>query len=102
MNPVALVVFEGKDIRRTWFQDEWWFSVVDIIAALTESVDAKDYWYRLKKREEDSSGIQLSTFGQQRKLRSKDKKSYATDCVNTKNAFRIIQSIQTVVSASRL
>ena len=39
----SLVVFQDKKIRRTWHNDEWWFSVVDIVGALTESVDAKDY-----------------------------------------------------------
>jgi len=54
----ALVVFEGKHIRRTWHDNEWYFSVVDVIAALTDSVDAKDYWYRLKK--ESLNQVKLS------------------------------------------
>jgi DNA-damage-inducible protein D len=89
----ALVVFQGKKIRRIWFNDEWWFSVVDVVSALTESIDAKDYWYKLKKREKESSGIELSTFCRQLKLKSSDGKYYETDCANTKSAFRIIQSI---------
>ncbi|MBU1198867.1 MAG: phage antirepressor protein [Nanoarchaeota archaeon] len=89
----ALVVFEGKHIRRTWHDNEWYFSVVDVIAALTDSVDAKDYWYRLKKRELESSEIELSTFCRQLKLVSSDGKKYFTDCANTKSIFRIIQSI---------
>jgi len=89
----ALVVFQDKKIRRAWFNDEWWFSVIDTVRALTDSVDAKDYWYRLKKREYESNGIQLSTMCRQLKLTSTDGKSYLTDCTNTKNMFRIIQSI---------
>ncbi|MBN1156944.1 Bro-N domain-containing protein [Candidatus Woesearchaeota archaeon] len=89
----ALAVFEGKRIRRTWHKDEWWFSVVDVVGALTESVDAKDYWYRLKKRELEASGIELSTFCRQLKLISADGKQYSTDCANTEGLFRIIQSI---------
>ncbi len=89
----ALVVFQGKEIRRTWFNDEWYFSVVDAVGVLTESVDAKDYWYRLKKREFESSGIELSTFCRQLKLPSADGKNYETDCANTKALFRIVQSI---------
>lgn len=89
----ALVIFEGKNIRRTWFNDEWWFSVIDIIRALTDSADAKDYWYRLKKRESESSNIELSTICRQLKLISSDGKYYETDCSNTKGIFRIIQSI---------
>ncbi|MBU0979482.1 MAG: Bro-N domain-containing protein [Nanoarchaeota archaeon] len=89
----ALVVFQGKKIRRVWHKDKWYFSVVDIIRALTDSSDAKDYWYRLKKREAETSGIELSTFCRQLKLLSADGKTYLTDCVDTENAFRIIQSV---------
>jgi len=94
MNPSdkALVVFQGKQIRRTWFNDEWWFSVVDIVGALTESRRARKYWSDLKKRLTDE-GFELSAKIGQLKLMSADGKSYLTDCVNTKNAFRIIQSI---------
>ena len=88
----ALVVFQGKKIRRTWFNDEWWFSVVDIIGALTESDRARKYWSDLKKRLTEE-GFELSSKIGQLKLVSADGKSYLTDCVNTKNAFRIIQSI---------
>src|SRR3989338_2957713 len=89
----ALVVFQDKKIRRIWHNNEWFFSVVDIVGALTESLDPKDYWYRLKKREQESSGIELSTFCRQLKLRSSDGKYYETDCANTESLFRIIQSI---------
>ena len=89
----ALVVFQDKKIRRVWRDNQWYFSVVDIVAALTDSVDAKDYWYRMKQREKESSSIELSTFCRQLKLPSNDGKSYETDCANTKSIFRIIQSI---------
>ena len=89
----ALVVFQDKKIRRIWYNNEWYFSVVDIVSALTESVDAKDYWYRLKIREKESSNVELSTFCRQLKLVSTDDKYYLTDCANTESLFRIIQSI---------
>jgi hypothetical protein len=89
----ALVVFQGKNIRRNWFNNEWFFYVEDGVGTLTDSADAKDYWYRLKKRELESSGIELSTFCRQLKLPSGDGKYYSTDCANTKDMFRIIQSI---------
>ncbi len=88
----ALVFFQGKKIRRTWFNDEWWFSVVDIVEALTESGRARKYWSDLKKRLTEE-GFELSAKIGQLKLVSGDGKLYQTDCVNTKNAFRIIQSI---------
>ncbi|MEK6857438.1 MAG: Bro-N domain-containing protein, partial [Nanoarchaeota archaeon] len=84
---------QDKKIRRTWFNDEWWFSVVDVVEVLTDSADSKDYWYRLKKRELDSGGIELSTFCRQLKLPASDGKYYETDCANVKSLFRIIQSI---------
>ncbi|MCZ7400799.1 MAG: Bro-N domain-containing protein [Candidatus Methanoperedens sp.] len=89
----ALVVFEGTKIRRIWHDEQWFFSVVDVVRVLTDSADPKDYWYRLKKREADSSGIELSTFCRQLKLPSSDGKKYETDSANTESMFRIIQSI---------
>lgn len=88
-----IALFKGKEIRRVIQDNEWYFSVVDIIAALTDSNKPRDYWYRMKKREQQSSGVELSTFCRQLKLTSSDGKSYKTDCVNTENAFRVIQSI---------
>ncbi len=88
-----LVVFQDKRIRRIWHDNEWYFSVVDAVGALTESADPKDYWYRLKQRESESSGIELSTFCRHLKLEAEDGKMRETDCANTKALFRILQSI---------
>ncbi len=88
----AIVVFQGKSIRRTWHNNEWWFSVVDIVGILTESRRARKYWADLKKRLTEE-GFELSAKIGQLKLVSADGKSYQTDCVNTKNAFRVVQSI---------
>ena len=94
MDPeTSLIVFQGKNVRRAWYDNQWFFSVIDIVYALTDSVDPKDYWYRLKKRELESSGIELSTFCRQLKLQSSDGKYYETDCANTESMFRIVQSI---------
>mgnify|MGYP001619671402 CR=1 FL=1 len=84
----ALVVFQDKKIRRIWHDDEWYFSVVDVVEALTESPAPRQYWGVLKGRES-----QLLTFCLQLKLPSSDGKSYETDCANTESMFRIIQSI---------
>lgn len=88
-----IVVFGGKRIRRAWVDDQWYFSVVDIIAALTDSNAPSKYWVAMKRREEKTSGFELSTICRQLKLTAADGKSYNTDCVNTEAAFRIIQSI---------
>jgi DNA-damage-inducible protein D len=89
----TMIVFGAKTIRRKWVDDQWYFSVVDIIAALTDSDNPRNYWNMLKTREAKTSGVELSTFCVQLKLTSADGKAYKTDCVNTESAFRIIQSI---------
>lgn len=88
-----IAVFQDKEIRRLLVEDVWFFAVVDVIAALTESAKPRDYWYRMKKRELESSDIQLSTFCRQLKLESADGKKYKTEMANTEGIFRIIQSI---------
>jgi len=88
-----IIVFGARQIRRTWHDEQWFFSVVDIIGALTDSPNPRDYWYRMKRREKESSGAELSTLCRQLKLTSADGKSYMTEVVNTESAFRIIQSI---------
>ena len=59
---IHIAIFNGKRIRRKLLGNKWFFSVVDIIEVLTDSEDPNDYWYRLKKRERESSGTELSTF----------------------------------------
>lgn len=88
-----LAIFQEKEIRRTWQNEEWWFAVVDIIGILTESAKPRDYWYRLKKREKESSGVELSTDCRHFKMIAPDGKNRKTECANTQTMFRIIQSI---------
>jgi len=87
-------LFESKQIRSIWSEKEqkWFFSVIDVVGALTDSPDPKDYWYRIKKREK-ISGVELSTICRQFKLEASDGKLRATDCANTEGLLRIIQSI---------
>jgi len=86
-----LIVFQDKNIRRIWHKEEWFYSVVDIIEVLTDSPTPRQYWGKVKDRE--FTKLQLSPIWVQLKLPSKDGKKYKTDCVNTKGAFRLIQSI---------
>lgn len=88
----ALVIFQGKNIRRVWDKNEWHFSVVDVIRALTESPDPYDYWYQLKKRE-SANGAELSTLCRLLKFKSSDGKQYLTECASTSALLRIIQAI---------
>jgi DNA-damage-inducible protein D len=86
-----LVLFQSKKIRRIWCDDEWFYSVVDIIEALTDSPTPRQYWGKVKQRE--FVDLELSPIWVQLKLESADGKKYDTDCVNTKDALRLIQSI---------
>lgn len=88
-----IALFQGKEIRKILLRNEWWFSVVDVIFALTESANPNDYWYRMKVRVKDEDEIELSTICRQLKLESSDGKKYETDCANTEGVFRLIQSI---------
>lgn len=88
-------LFEGKEIRSIWDaeKEEYYFSVVDVIGALTESTDSKDYWYRLKKRMTEEEKSELSTKCRQLKLKSRDGKFYSTDTLDTKGILRLIESV---------
>ena len=70
-------LFEDKKVRSLWneSEDEWYFSVVDVIQVLTDSSIPKDYWYRMKKREK-LSGFELSTICRQLKIEASDGKKY--------------------------
>ena len=88
-----LALFEEKQIRMKWWNNDWYYSVVDVIFALTNSKDPKDYWYKLKTRVNEESRIELSTICRRLKLLAKDGKMRETDCTDTKGILRIIQSI---------
>ena len=88
-------LFEDRPIRTAWVEDEeeWYFSIVDVVQALTESADGRKYWNKLKQRLKEE-GSQLVTNCHQLKMRSpKDGKRYNTDVANTEQLLRIIQSI---------
>jgi DNA-damage-inducible protein D len=87
-----LVVFQEKAIRRTWHNEEWWFSVIDVCGVLTDSPDAGAYWRKLKQRLGAESS-EVVTFCHGLKLEAPDGKQRETDCANTEGLFRIIQSI---------
>ncbi len=89
-----LIVFEGNNIRRTLYNNEWYFSVIDIVQTLSESKNARRYWSDLKIQLKEQEGFeQLYEKIVQLKLTSSDGKKYETDCANAETLFRIIQSI---------
>lgn len=87
-------IFENKKVRTLWDNDseEWYFSVVDIVSVLTESINPNNYWKVLKNRLK-KEGSQLVTSCNQLKMLSSDGKKYKTDCMNIEQVFRLIQSI---------
>jgi hypothetical protein len=93
MDETKIVIFKNKEIRKTYYRNEWWFSVIDVIEALTDSVNPRDYWFKMKIRVKEEDGFQLSTICRQLKLVATDGKKRATDCANTEGIFRLIQSI---------
>lgn len=88
-------IFEGKKIRSVWDneKEEWYFSVVDVVGALTDSVNARDYWYKMKKRMTDEEKSELSTICRQLKLKAPDGKMRLTDVADIQGILRVIQSI---------
>lgn len=90
----AIVIFNEKTIRRVWHNDEWFFSVVDIISALTESENPRRYWSDLKRQLFEKEGFnELYEKIVQLKLLASDGKMRETDVANTETMLRIIQSI---------
>lgn len=87
-------IFEEKKVRTIWDaeKEEWYFSVVDVVAVLTESERPRKYWNDLKKKLQQE-GSELSEKIGQLKMPSSDGKMYKTDCMNTEQLFRLIQSI---------
>ncbi len=88
-------LFESKQIRSEWNESEqqWYFSIIDIIEVLTESPRPRKYWNALKTKIIKEGNDQLSQNLGQLKMMSSDGKSYLTDVTNTKTLLRIIQSI---------
>lgn len=91
--PLKIALFKGKKIRRTIYQNEWWFSVVDIIEALTGSSIAKRYWTDLKRKLKTEGFVEVYDKIVQLKLLAPNNKQYLTDCGDTETIFRLIQSI---------
>ncbi len=92
MEPTKIAIFNKKEIRKTLYKNEWWFSVVDVVEALTDSPDAGAYWRKLKQRLTEE-GSEVVTFCHGLKLLAPDGKMRETDCSDTEGIFRIIQSI---------
>jgi len=95
MNEKSLAVFESYKIRRHYDEasETWYFSVIDVIGALTDSVNPRDYWFKMKVRVKSEGGFELSTICRQLKMKAPDGKMRETDTANAEGLLRIIQSI---------
>ena len=91
-NDIYPTVFEEKEVRRVWHNEQWFFSIIDVVSILSQSNRPRKYWDDLKRKLKDE-GFQLSDKIGQLKLPSSDGKSYLTDVTNLEGIFRIIQSI---------
>ena len=87
--------FDGQSIRRVYDEETetWWFSVIDIVQVLTESTNARDYWFKMKLRVRTEEGAELSTVCRQLKLPATDGKLRLTDVASAESLLRIVQSI---------
>ncbi len=92
LDTTRIALFKGRQVRKTLFQNEWWFSIVDICLVLAESSDGGAYWRKLKQRLNEERS-EVVTFCHGLKLKAQDGKMRETDCANTEGVFRIIQSI---------
>jgi hypothetical protein len=88
----AIVPFDGQEIRKIWYEEDWYFSVVDVIAFLTNNPHPSRYWQDLKRKSHKTEG-QVYDFVVKLKMAGADGKMYPTDCANTEGVFRIIQSV---------
>ena len=88
-------VFENIQVRSQWDENEqqWYFSVIDVVKILTNSSNPRDYWFRMKVRIKTEDGLELSTVCRQLKLRATDGKMRETDVADVQTLLRIIQSI---------
>jgi DNA-damage-inducible protein D len=88
-------LFESKSVRSHWDaeQEQWYFSVIDVVEILTNSSNPRDYWFKMKIRIKTEDGLELSTICRQLKLKAADGKMRETDVADTQTLLRLIQSI---------
>ena len=87
-----LIPFEGIEIRKVWHEEQWYFSVIDVIEVLTRNPNPSRYWQDLKRKSSKAEG-QLYDFIVKLKLKALDGKNYPSDCANTEGILRIVMSV---------
>ena len=91
MEEKNLIAFEGKPIRKIWHNDEWYFSIVDVIEILSDSPLPRQYWTKVKK--DLTTESQTYPFWIQLKLVANDGRQRSTDCANTEGVLRVAMSV---------
>ncbi len=83
-------LFEQQKVRTHWDEKEekWYFSVIDVISILTESVNPRDYWFKMKARVKTEDGLELSTVCRQLKMKATDGKMRETDAADTPQCLK--------------
>ena len=92
METTKIAVFKGKEVRKTIYNNEWWFSISDVVEALTDSADAKQYIKKMRQRDPQLNSY-WGTICTPLDLPAPDGKIRKSNCANTEGIFRIIQSI---------
>ena len=92
--PTGIALFQEKSVRRVWYQDRWYFSVIDVIAILTDSPNPRRYWSDLKRDLEVEGYDEVYAQSVQLKMEAPDGKMRVTDAADTRTLLRIIQSIR--------
>jgi hypothetical protein len=90
----SIVLFKQKEVRRKWVEDKetWYFSIIDIVEILTNSINPSSYWRKLKQRLREE-GNETVTKCHRLKMKAKDNKMRKTDCFATEDILRLVQSI---------
>jgi len=88
-------LFEDRQVRSHWDEDEqqWYFSIIDVIEVLSNSSSPRDYWFKMKVRVKTGDGLELSIICRQLKMKATDGKMRETDVADVQTLLRIIQSI---------
>ncbi|MCD4674917.1 MAG: Bro-N domain-containing protein [Desulfobacula sp.] len=87
-----IAVFNGKKVRRTIFQNQWWFAISDVVQILSESSNVKQYIKKMRSRDSELNSY-WGTICTPLEMKAKDRKLRKINCANTEGLFRIIQSI---------
>ncbi len=88
-----IILFQEKQVRRVWHNEQWFFSIIDVVGILSESTDPQRYWSVLKSRLKKQEGLDVTTICSKLKMAGLDGKNYPTDCANTEGVLRLIMSV---------